>query len=420
MREKTKDQELKIKVDRSSVVRRQSLIFNHQSLIVLMLACTLALASFLTLVTPVLAQDEAPPITNDQCLLCHSKPGLTMVLPSNEVLPLTVDPNVLSDSVHGVHADEALNCVDCHNDKAGYPHGDFPAPDYRTWQLQISQTCGNCHEDQVAEQQDSMHARHLAAGRSEAAVCTDCHGSHEVDWANPENGDVDRVAQVDACGSCHSVIADEYWQASHGQSLADGNEDVPTCSTCHPAHHIEDHLSAAVRLTSPELCGQCHADGALMSKYGISTDVFDTYVSDFHGTTVQIFESTHSGEATNKAVCSDCHGTHMILQPTDENSSVMQANLTETCQRCHPDANDSFTASWMGHYRSDWEKFPLVTAVDWFYKLLIPGVLGFLVIFVGMDAGRTWIERSRRRREWRRSRRKQGEEKKQEVNDERE
>ena len=382
-------------------------------------AILLALAYFFVLATPTFAQ-EAPPISNDQCLLCHSEPDLTMVLPSNEVMVVTIDGNVLHDSVHGIGAEEPLNCVDCHNDKAGYPHGDFPASDYRAWQLQMAQVCGNCHEEQAVDEQDSMHARHLAAGRSEAATCTDCHGAHDVDWANPENGAVDRAAQVDACGACHSDIADEYRQSIHGQALAEGNEDVPTCSSCHPAHHIEDPQSAAFRLASPELCGQCHADEELMSEYDISTDVFDTYVSDFHGTTVQIFENTHSGEATNKAVCSDCHGAHLILPPTDENSSVMQANLTETCQRCHPDANESFTASWMGHYRPDWEKFPLVTTVDWFYKILIPSVLGFFVVYIGLDIGRTWLERSRRRREWRRSRRKQQVEKPKEVNDERE
>lgn len=274
-------------------------------------AILLALAYFFVLATPTFAQ-EAPPISNDQCLLCHSEPDLTVVLPSNEVMVVTIDGNVLHDSVHGIGAEEPLNCVDCHNDKAGYPHGDFPASDYRAWQLQMAQVCGNCHEEQAVDEQDSMHARHLAAGRSEAATCTDCHGAHDVDWANPENGAVDRAAQVDACGACHSDIADEYRQSIHGQALAEGNEDVPTCSSCHPAHHIEDPQSAAFRLASPELCGQCHADEELMSEYDISTDVFDTYVSDFHGTTVQIFENTHSGEATNKAVCSDCHGAHLI------------------------------------------------------------------------------------------------------------
>jgi hypothetical protein len=48
-----------------------------------------------------------------------------------------------------------------------------------------------------------------------------------------------------------------------------------------------------------------------------------------------------------------------------------------------------------------------VTAVNWFYKLLIPGVLGFFVVYIGLDVSRTTVERSRRRREWRLAQRKQ-------------
>ncbi|NOZ72736.1 MAG: hypothetical protein GXP38_12640 [Chloroflexi bacterium] len=363
------------------------------------------LVMILLLPTRIYAQ-QGPTIPDDQCMLCHSDPELSMVLPSNEVLPLGVDTATLQHSVHG-ETDEPLNCVDCHNDMSGYPHADFPALDYRDWQLQISQVCGNCHEEEAMARQESIHARLLAAGRSEAATCIDCHGAHDVPLADPTKLGVDRMAQLDACGQCHSTVVDEFRRSIHGQQLAEGNLDVPTCSNCHPAHHIEDPRSAQFRLKSPELCGQCHADKALMAKYDISTAVFDTYVADFHGTTVKIFEDLEPDKITNKAVCSDCHSAHLILPPTDENSSVIQSNLTATCQRCHPDADNSFTASWMGHYPPDWEHHPLVTAVNWFYKLLIPGVLGFFVVYIGLDVSRTTIERSRRRREWRLARRKQ-------------
>ena len=49
-----------------------------------------------------------------------------------------------------------------------------------------------------------------------------------------------------------------------------------------------------------------------MQKYGISTEVFNTYVADFHGTTVTLFERQHPDQPTNKAVCTDCHGVHDI------------------------------------------------------------------------------------------------------------
>lgn len=405
MRRKTKDRGVESKLGRVSTPERRSLLFNRQSLIVLMLACALALVSLLTLTPPVLAQ-EIPSDSDETCMLCHSEPDLTMVLPSNEVLPLTADPDILAHSAHGEAAETPLNCVDCHNDKNGYPHADLLAPNYRAWQLQMSAVCGNCHEDEALKRQDSIHARLLAGGRVEAATCIDCHGSHDVKWANSEKHEVDREAQVDACGQCHSTIADEFHESIHGQELAEGNPDVPTCTSCHPAHEISDPRSAVFRTESPDTCGKCHADEDLMAKYDISTDVFDTYVADFHGTTVQIFESTEPGVYTNKAVCSDCHSAHHILPPTDENSSVIQANLIRTCQRCHPDASQNFTASWMGHYRPSWQKFPLVMAVDWFYKLLIPSVLGFFILFIGLDASRTVYDRSKQRREYRRSKRK--------------
>ena len=328
--------------------------------------------------------------TNEQCLVCHEEPGLSMTLPSNEVLPLSVDPGILARSAHGKHASEEVRCVDCHNDLVdGYPHPPFPDVDYRTWQLKLSLVCGNCHEDQAIDRQESVHARLIAAGKFEAASCADCHGSHDVFWVDPEKHDVDRMDQVDACARCHRTIADQYKLSVHGQEALKGNPDVPVCSNCHPAHKIEDPRSAEFRLKSPELCAECHADEELMAKYDISTDVFDTYVADFHGTTVQIFEATEPGTYTNKAVCSDCHGAHRILPPTDVNSSVMSANLVKTCQRCHPDANENFTKSWLGHYRPNWEKYPIVTAVQWFYYLVIPVTLGFFAIFVGTDIFRT-------------------------------
>ena len=64
-----------------------------------------------------------------------------------------------------------------------------------------------------------------------------------------------------------------------------------------------------------------------MNKYEISTEVFDTYVADFHGTTVILFEHQDPNVETNKAVCYDCHGVHNICllytsDAADERSSV--------------------------------------------------------------------------------------------------
>ncbi|MCJ7823374.1 MAG: hypothetical protein MUP44_00590 [Anaerolineales bacterium] len=130
-----------------------------------------------------------------------------------------------------------------------------------------------------------------------------------------------------------------------------------------------------------------------MDKYGISTDVFETYVSDFHGTTVAIFEAIAPDQETNKPVCIDCHGVHDMKMVDDPESKVIRTNLLTTCQRCHPDAEKNFPESWLSHYQPSPDKAPLVYYVNLFYKLLIPGVLGAMGAFVIADGARRTIRR---------------------------
>lgn len=335
-----------------------------------------------------------PSDANKLCLECHSIPDRTITLPSGETLSLVISGSIYAGSVHGQHG---IRCIDCHTNIQGYPHPPLMVENHRDLQYNRYRSCFKCHPDQYEATLDSIHAKALASGNRQAAICTDCHGSHDI--SDPA---VPRKKISLTCSQCHAAIFARFKRSVHGAALMnDDNPDVPTCINCHPAHHIEDPRSAQFRLKSPDTCGKCHADNALMDKYGISTDVFSTYVADFHGTTVKIFEDVEPNKITNKAVCSDCHDAHLILAPTNKNSSVMQANLLTTCKRCHPDADNSFTASWMGHYPPDWKHHPIVAAVNWFYKILIPGVLGFFAVFIGLDMFSTAAERRRRRREWR-------------------
>jgi predicted CXXCH cytochrome family protein len=179
--------------------------------------------------------------------------------------------------------------------------------------------------------------------------------------------------------------------------LETSNPDVPTCTGCHGTHTQEDPTTAAFRLKSPNICGGCHGNAALMQKYGISTEVFNTYVSDFHGTTVTLFERQHPDQPTNKAVCTDCHGIHNILAVTDVNATVVKENLLATCQRCHPDATADFPASWVGHFPPSRTNQPLVYFVNLFYKILVPAVIGAMVLFVGLDFVSRIMRRIRRK-----------------------
>lgn len=338
---------------------------------------------------------------NQKCESCHTLLQSEKTLASGETLSLHLDLAELAESVHGLHlintdGGAPLKCADCHVDmeRYGFPHPESNVMDLRELQLGMQNICGDCHEDIYRQQLTSVHGKAQAYGTMVAASCVDCHGSHDV-----ENPSVPREKISQTCGNCHSTINDQYEHSVHGAALlGEQNPDVPVCTDCHGVHDIGDPRTAEFRLSSPEMCGKCHADKELMEKYDISTNVFDSYVSDFHGTTVALFEEQSPHEETNKAVCYDCHGVHDILPATDENSHIIRANLLVTCRQCHPDAGDNFPDAWMSHFEPSLEHNTLVFFVDWFYRLLIPGVMAGFSLFIGADIYRTVRNRYSRKK----------------------
>lgn len=341
------------------------------------IALFLAVGAMLALGVAAFAQSGPDP--NADCMACHGVPGREIELANGETMPVFVDGDVYSHSVHGR---KDIACTACHTDISGYPHPPQSARDQRDYQLQHYAACRNCHPEVYDKTLDSMHTRALAGGNRDAAVCTDCHGAHDV-----SSPDLPRAKISQTCSKCHSAIFEQYKESVHGSALLEeSNADVPTCIDCHGVHNIGDPTTAEFRLQSPEICGKCHRDRALMARYGISTDVFNTYVADFHGTTVTLFERQHPDQATNKAVCFDCHGVHNIKAVTDPEATVVKENLLVTCQKCHPDAAANFPASWTSHFIPDRQHNPLVYYVNLFYLIFIPATVGFMVAFVSLDA----------------------------------
>jgi hypothetical protein len=215
---------------------------------------------------------------------------------------------------------------------------------------------------------------------------------------NKTTGEVLATAKLhipQTCAKCHNGIYETYKHSVHGAALTDsGNQHVPTCIDCHGVHNIQDPTTTKFRNDTPQLCAKCHANETLMRAYGLSTNVLNTYVSDFHGTTVTLFEKTSPDQPTNKPVCTDCHGIHDISKVDDPQTGIaLRNNLLVKCQRCHPDATANFPDAWMSHYVASPDKFPLVYYVNLFYQFLIPGVLGGMGVFVVSDFIRRLIER---------------------------
>lgn len=350
---------------------------------------------------------DQPQTQSQQCTNCHSLlDAMAFRALSSEPVHLKVNPTLLTTSVHGDRVIQGvpyppLQCVDCHKAiaESGFPHPEEILTDRETLRTAVEKQCVDCHNEVGGQYADGIHAQHVAAGELNAASCADCHGSHAI---QPPN--VPRTRVSDTCGACHEDIYTRYKASVHGSALyGRNNPDVPVCTDCHGAHQIDDPRTAAFRLSSPVMCGTCHADEELMTKYAISTNVFDSYVSDFHGKTVTLFEHNSPNEATNKAVCYDCHGVHDIQSVSDQSQAQIRERLLVTCQKCHPDASENFPSAWMSHYEPSLEHYPLVYLVTLFYKILIPTVLGGFLLFIGSDIFRRTSDRFVRRREANRS-----------------
>ncbi|MFQ5575745.1 MAG: cytochrome c3 family protein [Anaerolineae bacterium] len=350
------------------------------------------------------------------CLMCHADHDLKGSFQNGELISLYVDSGEYEQSVHGP---AGLECLACHTDINRYPHHEseqvscvtchsqeggtadvadttlrvqLAYQDRREMTLTINELCSTCHESEFEVAGDSAHVRVLKGGNRNAPVCIDCHGSHNITSPGEPR---DKISHV--CGACHGAVYSTYRTSIHGTALdADSNPDVPTCTDCHGVHSVRGPRDAAYRNDSIAICGGCHADKALMGKYGISTDVFETYLDDFHGRTVDFFRRQDAGNPSNKAVCFDCHGIHNIRKPDDPLSTIYPANLQHTCQQCHEDADIKFPRAWVSHYLPTWENTPALYVVNTVYKWgLIPGVLGGFLIYIGLDARRRWSDRRR-------------------------
>jgi predicted CXXCH cytochrome family protein len=299
------------------------------------------------------------------CLNCHGY-NLTMGFRNGETLPLTIDISSLETSVHN-----RISCSDCH---FGFSHSSHPQRNFRSkrdFRIANSETCRRCHFDKYTKTMDSIHYIMLGQGNLDAPVCTDCHGSHSILHLGKE-----RTPIAKRCQKCHAGIYDIYVKSVHGKALFDEhNQDVPVCIDCHTAHDIKNPLTLDYREQIPDMCSNCHANKAIINKYGLSTDVAKSYLSNFHGVTLLFYRKQR--EELNKpakqiAVCTDCHGTHNIISTRSTDPSIVKANLVKRCRQCHEGATENFPDAWLSHYKPTLASAPLVFIINQAYGIFIP------------------------------------------------
>lgn len=330
--------------------------------------------------------DDAPTAAEevDDCLACHKRSSLELKLGTGEYLSLSVDPAAWEKSSH-----HKLACTDCHADLRGVlgEHPKKPLANRRAFAIAYSEGCRKCHFSNYTDTLDGVHHARVAKGLLDGAVCSDCHGAHDVTSPSEPRSKISRT-----CGGCHKQISDAYAKSVHGKALAqDGNEDVPTCTDCHRSHDIKDPRTGSWLLATPQLCGNCHGNEKLMAKYKISPKVLQTYLADFHGVTASLSRGGDGKPVV--ALCTDCHGVHDIARVTDANSQVLKANLLGTCQKCHPDARADFPGAWMSHYEPSLQKTPLVYLIRLAYVFFIPFMIGGLALQLILHLWRLVVNR---------------------------
>lgn len=182
---------------------------------------------------------------NSYCQVCHNQPWDTVTLPDGSIQNLYVNPNTIAASVHGANSSTGtFGCVDCHGEDR-FPHNDPSPTDDRAYTLSSVSICASCHTEEVKALEIGLHEQAILNGNREAAVCTDCHGAHNV---QPVVEEPDLIAGI--CGECHTTTMRE-WRASDHVAIGPLG-----CVTCHSPH------SQRIRAgnNSDELCINCHED----------------------------------------------------------------------------------------------------------------------------------------------------------------
>ncbi len=216
----------------------------------------------------------------------------------------------------------------------------------------IAETCGKCHGDKSVMQgsgisnrpflsyRESVHAKAMARGNTSAAVCTDCHNSHDIQPASNSQSSIAKVNIPATCGKCHRTEASEFVQSVHGQAVTRGVSRAPVCTDCHGIHDIKmpfDQTTAtATTAVATDSCAKCHEGVTLTQEFGVASGRVSSYKDSYHGLASQLGSKV-------VANCASCHGVHNILPSSDPRSMISAKNLPQTCGQCHVGASVNFT-----------------------------------------------------------------------------
>ncbi len=314
------------------------------------------------------AGPAAGKLSNDACLVCHGKPGFSGQGTDGKVRQLHVMQDKFGKSVHGKRS-----CTECHADITEIPHKTGVARNVN---------CVNCH--------DALWSAAKTANKT------------------AENAELGVVVQR----------IDHYMKSVHAQPNRD-HQSRPNaiCYDCHAPHYVYPPASperVEWKNSIPEICGKCHTkeleqyktsvhakpgtDGKTLHA-AICSDCHTTHdVSDpskdpaklvitkncggCHADSLKSYTSTYHGKVNTlgyayTAKCFDCHGSHGILTVDDPKSSVHKDNRVQTCQKCHSNASKGFASFEPHGTPHKFSRYTDIWLASKFMLFMVAGILAF-------------------------------------------
>lgn len=281
---------------------------------------------------------------------------------------------------------EAATCTSCH----GKTHTLLPSrnPASPVHRKNIPETCASCHADpkkmegaRLSEKEPfdtylhSVHGEAIREGKINSAVCSDCHGTHDLHAGSNPLSKIYRTNIPSTCGRCHENVRQVYDQSVHGRAIKAGIKESPVCTDCHGEHiirSIRDPGSAVHAGAITKTCSTCHESERIVAKFGMPADRLRTYQDSYHGLASRLGD-------LRAANCASCHGWHDILPSYDTRSSVSPKNLPMTCGKCHVGAQSKLIQGKIHGGTEAREQF-WIEFFKIFYLILIPLVLGFMLV----------------------------------------
>ncbi|MBI4951210.1 MAG: hypothetical protein HY908_04195 [Myxococcales bacterium] len=236
-----------------------------------------------------------------------------------------------------VHGKDGIGCFGCHG-------GDPADPTVRAHlaenfkphptRQEIPVVCGGCHQDaryirrfnaslpvdQLTLWQISGHGVGIARADSSAAVCTDCHGIHDILGGSEPNSPVNDRMVPQTCGKCHSDAAamsgtklptdqaSGWKRSAHAKALAAGVPGAPACNGCHGGHGELAQTAGSIG----RVCRPCHkAEAQEVERSPHKTAFARLGFSD----------------------CVPCHGAHDVAAASG--ALLVSVSQGGACARCH-------------------------------------------------------------------------------------